>query len=100
MVCICIFPDYLEEEHLNNYLVLSNETMFLSGTGFKSIILKRYHLKAKRLMNLSLMRHCLKLDQNMSGYGLQSIQKTGKFSHYQYQKRDTCLLQSGLFLIS
>jgi len=26
-------------------------------------------------MNLSLMRNCLKLDQNMSGYGLQSIQK-------------------------
>ena len=97
MVCICIFPDYLEEEHLNNYLVLSNETMFLSGTGFKSIILKRYQLKAKRLMNLSLMRHCLKLDQNMSGFGSQLSQKISKFSHYQYQKRETCLLLKDLF---
>jgi hypothetical protein len=33
--------------------VLSNETMFLSGTGFKNSNHKRYHLKAKRLMNLS-----------------------------------------------
>jgi hypothetical protein len=31
--------------------------------GFKSIILKRYHLKAKGYLNLSLMRHCLMLHQ-------------------------------------
>ena len=93
MVCICIFQVYHLEEHLKDYPVASDETMYRFGIGFKSIIQKRYHQKEKGFQNLSLMRHCLKLDSNSSGYGLQLSQKTGKFSHYPYPRRETCLLQ-------
>ncbi len=67
--------------------------------GFKNIIFKGYHLKAKGYLNLSLMKHCLKLDQNIFGFDrLQQLsQETSKFSHYQSQRRETCLLLKDLF---
>ena len=57
---------------------------------------QRISSKSKRYLNLSLMRHCLKLGQNISGFGLQLSQKTSKFSHYQYLRRETCLLLKDL----
>ena len=36
---------------------VSNEIMFQSGTGFKSIILERYQSKEKESQNILLMKH-------------------------------------------
>ena len=49
MVCICIFQVYRLGEQPKDYLILSNEIMFLFGTGFKSIIPKRISSKRKRI---------------------------------------------------
>ena len=47
MVWICIFQVYRLGEQPKDYLIFSNKIMFLFGTGFKSINLKRYPQKGK-----------------------------------------------------
>ena len=86
--CICTFQVCRQETLLKPCFVSarSREVMYYqlkNGSGFKSIILKRYYQREKGLQNLSSTRHCLKLNLNSSGYGQQQqSQKTSKFSHF------------------
>ena len=49
--------------------------------------------KSKRISEFIVDETLFKVEQNMSGFGLQqSSQETSKFSHQQYQRRGKCLL--------
>jgi putative transposase len=50
-------------------------------------------------VNLSLIRHCLKLGQSMSGFDrLQLSQQTSKFSHYPSQKERNMFVAAERFI--
>ena len=98
--CICTFYVCQQETLLKQCFVFarSREVMFYElryGSGFKSIIPEKYYRREKGFQNLSSTRHCLKLDLNSSGYGQQQSPKIGKFSHYLFPRKETCLLLRG-----
>ncbi len=98
---IYTFQVSLLERHRKDYQLLLNEIMLPSGIGFKNFNQKRFFQKAKVFQNSQLMKHYLKLDQIMFGFdGQPSLSlQTGKFQHYPYLKKETCLQQRGLLQI-